>query len=188
MWTVEVADTATVPARQWKDTYGESLVHAALTHGATDSSWVAASRGVVLELTFADESDWLRFRATTAARDALDTATDAGNGFLIYTGHRKSDTPRVPEPVLATMIVRYLRQWCRWSLRTYLKWSLTGEQGWWLVYQTENAIDRLEWLADNGLTVRGRSRRGGDSYRLAPGVSLASVWQSVATGSITSAR
>jgi hypothetical protein len=184
-WTIEVTDTSAAPAQRWKDAYGEGLVRTALAQGATKSTWVAAGDGVVLELAFADEGDWLRFRATPPARAALTNAAKPPEGFLIFTGRREDDTRRAPEPVLASVVVRYLRQWYRWSLRTYLKWSLTGEQGWWLVYQTENTIDRLEWLADHGLTVRGRSRRGGDSYQLAPGVPLAQVWQAVATGCIT---
>lgn len=184
-WTIEVTDTTAAPARRWKDAYGEPLVHTALSHGALQSTWATSRGGVVLELTFADEGDWLRFRATSQARTALAAAAEPPEGFLIYTGRREGHTCKTPEPVLATVIVRYLRQWYRWSLRTYLKWSLTGEEGWWLVYQTENTIDRLEWLADNGLTVRGRSRRGGDCYRLAPGIALEHVWHAVATGTIT---
>lgn len=92
---------------------------------------------------------------------------------------------RVPEPILAEMIENYLRQWHRWSLRTFLKWSLMGDAGWWAIYQTENTIDRLEWLTDHGLVVRSRTRRGENCYRLAPGASMTSVREAVAAGRIT---
>lgn len=94
---------------------------------------------------------------------------------------------RTPEPILATMIERYLRQWNRWSLRTFLKWSLTGEEAWWFIFQAENAIDRLEWLADHGLVVRGRTRCGGDCYKLASGVPMKRVRNAVATGQLEAA-
>ncbi|MGH3151101.1 MAG: hypothetical protein ACRDOB_10260 [Streptosporangiaceae bacterium] len=184
IWTIEATGETSSSAQRWKDTHGDLLVEKALAHGAKEWAWVIHSWGVVLQLGFADESDWLRFRATAAVRAALDAAADPANGLLVYAGPDRRDANRMPEPTLATMIVRYLRQWDRWSLRTFLKWSLTGEQGWWLTYQTENTIDRLEWLTYHGLSVRGRSRRGGNCYRLAPGVPLAAVWHAVATGHI----
>ncbi|MGI8415066.1 MAG: hypothetical protein ACR2P2_02435 [Nakamurella sp.] len=50
----------------------------------------------VVELSFADEADWLRFRATPAVQAALDTAPDQVNGVWVYSGRRGSSAARVP--------------------------------------------------------------------------------------------
>ncbi len=55
-------------AQRWKDAHGERLVEAALTHDVKEWAWVTRGWGVLLELGFADESDWPRFRATAAVR------------------------------------------------------------------------------------------------------------------------
>jgi len=61
VWTIEVADAAPVAsAGSWRRAHGEWLVEAALTHGAQEWTWVVRPWGVLLELSFDDEADWLR--------------------------------------------------------------------------------------------------------------------------------
>lgn len=82
-WSIEVRDGDT-PARQWRDAWSQSLLEAAVTHGARDFIWQAEPFGVVLELGFAGTGDWDRFRhlpAVTAAIDALDPRT-----LYVYPG------------------------------------------------------------------------------------------------------
>jgi hypothetical protein len=100
-WTVEVADAEREPARRWQDAYGKQLLEAALTHGAKDWAWVQCSWGVLLELGFEDEQDWLRWRATVAVRAALDAVPDPVNGIFVYSGRGGSSgagVPRRPRP------------------------------------------------------------------------------------------
>jgi hypothetical protein len=100
-WTIEVADGASVSALRWKDWHGENLVEAAVTHGAKDWSWVTRGWGVLLEVAFPDESDWLRFRATPAVQAALDAVPDPVSGIFIYSGRGGSSgamVPRRPRP------------------------------------------------------------------------------------------
>jgi hypothetical protein len=97
-WTIEVADRSTgidgphdplaagYSARRWKESRGEALIEAALTHGAKEWNWALPRWGVVLEVSFADEADWLRFRGTAAVRAALDAVPDPVNGIYIYPG------------------------------------------------------------------------------------------------------
>lgn len=99
-WTIEVLDGA-FPAASWRRAYGERLVEAALTHGAQEWNWVARKWGVIFELAFRDEADWLRFRGTPAVQAALDGAPDPVNGLLIYAGRGGSSgagVPRRPRP------------------------------------------------------------------------------------------
>jgi hypothetical protein len=102
-WTIEVAHGAEMSALRWKDAHGERLVEAALTHGAKEWAWVTRDWGVLLELGFDDESDWLRFRATAAVQAAMDAVPDPVNGLLIYSGRGGSSAAGVvrhPRPVL----------------------------------------------------------------------------------------
>jgi hypothetical protein len=96
VWTIEVADGHTASARGWRREHGERLVEAALTHGAKEWTWVVRSWGVLLELSFADESDWLRFRRTPAVQAALDAAPDPVAGRWIYPGRGGSSASRIP--------------------------------------------------------------------------------------------
>jgi len=100
-WTIEVMDGSSSPASRWRDAYGENLVEAALTHGAQEWNWVSRAWGVLLEVGFRDEADWLRFRATPAVRAALDAVPDPVNGLLVYSGRGGSSAagvPRRPRP------------------------------------------------------------------------------------------
>src|ERR1700712_4748866 len=101
-WTIEIADGSTWSAAGWRRAYGQQLVEAAGTHSAKEWSWVDRGWGVLLELSFADEGDWLRFRSAPAVRAALDAAPDPVNGRWIYSGRGGSSgsfVPRHPRPV-----------------------------------------------------------------------------------------
>jgi hypothetical protein len=66
-----------------------------------DWRWSLPPWGVVLELGFADESDWLRFRDLPVVRAALDAVPDRISGVLIYPGRGGSQgsmVPRSPRP------------------------------------------------------------------------------------------
>jgi hypothetical protein len=108
-WTIEVENRGVEPAvgeastlalgysaQRWKDSYEEALVEAAITHGAKEWNWVFREWGVVLELGFADEADWLRFRATPGVKAALDAVPDPVNGLSVYPGRGGSSGVRVP--------------------------------------------------------------------------------------------
>jgi len=73
-----------------------------VTHGAKEWTWVVRDWGVLLEILFSDETEWLRFRGTPAVRAALDAAPDPINGRWIYSGRGGSSAamvPRRPRPV-----------------------------------------------------------------------------------------
>ena len=55
----------------------------------------------MLEVSFAEEADWLRFRGLSAVRAALDGVPDPVNGLLVYRGRGGSSgsrSPRRPRP------------------------------------------------------------------------------------------
>jgi len=100
VWTIEVANAATVAsAGSWRRAHGEWLVEAALTTGAQEWTWVVRPWGVLPELSFDDEADWLRFRATPAVQAALDAAPDPVNGMWVYSGRGAAGVPRRLRPV-----------------------------------------------------------------------------------------
>lgn len=94
-WTIEVADGQGLSAEQWQDAHGERLVEAALTNRAQEWAWVSRGWGVLLEVGFLDEADWLRFRATGAVQAALDAVPDPVNGLLVYSGRGGSSAAPV---------------------------------------------------------------------------------------------
>jgi hypothetical protein len=102
MWwmSIEVLD-GEFPATRWKDAHGSFLTEAALTHGAQEWSWLRRDWGVILEVAFATEDDWARFRALPAVQAALDAVPDPVNGLLVYPGRGGSSgrvVPRWPRP------------------------------------------------------------------------------------------
>lgn len=102
LWTIEVADGRADSAASWRRAHGERLTEAAVTHGAKEWTWVVRDWGVLLEVCFADESDWLRFRSTPAVQAALDAAPDPVRGIWVYRGRGGSDgspVPRRPRPI-----------------------------------------------------------------------------------------
>lgn len=93
-WTIEVCDAPGAAASAWQSSYDEKLVEAALTHRAQQWAWVTRPWGVVLELAFLDEADWLRFRGTPVVRAALDAVPE--HALLIYPGRGGGSGARVP--------------------------------------------------------------------------------------------
>jgi hypothetical protein len=94
-WTIEILD-GQFSADMWSAAHREHLVEAAVTHGAKDWRWVRRDWGLILELEFVDEADWLRFRATPAVRAALDAVPDPVNGLYIYSGPGGGSSARLP--------------------------------------------------------------------------------------------
>jgi hypothetical protein len=88
-------------ASSWVDSYGDSLIEAAISTGAVDWNWHRTSWGVVFELAFEDEVDWDRFRQLLIVQIALDAVPDPVGGLLIYRGRGGSSgstRPRTPKP------------------------------------------------------------------------------------------
>jgi hypothetical protein len=84
-WSIEVRD-GVLPAQRWKDGYGEALLEAAFTNGATRWEWTIMPSGVVLELGFPESAIWERFRALPVVTAALDATPDPVNGLYVYPG------------------------------------------------------------------------------------------------------
>lgn len=93
--SIEVLD-GEFPAHLWIEAHGDSLVEAALQCGVIEWRWQHFDWGVVLEIDFADESGWERFRVSTAVQAALDAVPDRFSGLLIYRGRGGSSAPLVP--------------------------------------------------------------------------------------------
>lgn len=99
--SVEVHD-GRFAAGRWADAHGDSLVENALGHGALEWRWRRFDWGVVLELCFADEEAWDRFRASPAVEAALDAVPDAVSGLRIrrgWGGGSSAREPRRPRPL-----------------------------------------------------------------------------------------
>jgi hypothetical protein len=94
-WSIEVRD-GVLPAQRWKDGYGESLLEAAITHGAKRWEWTIMPGGVLLELGFRELEDWERFRALPVVTAALDATPDPVNGLYVYPGRGGSASDRLP--------------------------------------------------------------------------------------------
>lgn len=74
-----------------------SVLHGRTEHGLRRRGGdTETDRGVVLEIDFADEAGWERFRASTAVQAALDAVPDRFSGLLIYRGKGGSSAPRMP--------------------------------------------------------------------------------------------
>jgi hypothetical protein len=100
-WSIEVFHGES-SARLWQDTYSNTLVEAAVTHGATSWEWHEHRWGVVLEVEFAEDTQWESFRGLPAVQAALDAVPDPVNGLLVYRGRgggAGSVSPRKPRPV-----------------------------------------------------------------------------------------
>jgi hypothetical protein len=82
-WSIEVRD-GLFSAHRWRDAHGPSLVEAAVTNGAQEWHWDTAVFGVVLEIGFADEEAWHRFRQLPAVIAALDAVP--GTSLYVYPG------------------------------------------------------------------------------------------------------
>jgi len=95
IWTIEVLD-GQFSASWWAESHREALIEAALTNRAHGWHWVSRDWGVVLEVEFPDETDWLRFRSTPAVQAALDGAPDPVHGVHTYRGPGGSSGVREP--------------------------------------------------------------------------------------------
>ena len=99
--SIEVLD-GEFPAHLWMEARGDALVEVALQCQVIEWRWQHFGWGTVLEIVFADEADWERFRTAPAVQAALDAVTDRVSGLLIYRGrggtsaHRE---PRRPRPL-----------------------------------------------------------------------------------------
>jgi hypothetical protein len=101
-WSIEVFDAAGMSAARWRDSYGNALVEAAITHGAYDWRWHHHSWGVLFEVGFRGEERWPSYRGLPAVCAALDAVPDPVNGLMIYPGRGGSSgrvEPRRPRPV-----------------------------------------------------------------------------------------
>ena len=102
--SIEVLD-GRFSAGLWAEAWGDFLAETALVTGALDWSWHRHSWGVVLELTFADEAAWDRFRALPSVQGALDAVPDPVSGIIVYRGRGGSAgvwEPRRPRPLLGS--------------------------------------------------------------------------------------
>src|ERR1700744_3329524 len=88
-------------ARQWRSSYEDALIEAAVARGALNWAWHEHRTGVVLELEFRDDETWEAYRSLPAVRAALDAAPDPVNGLIVYRGRggaSGSRWPRRPGP------------------------------------------------------------------------------------------
>jgi hypothetical protein len=83
--TVEVVD-GEFPASEWRRSYQDALIEAALTHGVDTWEWHVTPWGVVLELLFDTDEQLDRFRALPGIRAALDAVPDRAHGLIVYRG------------------------------------------------------------------------------------------------------
>jgi hypothetical protein len=93
--SIEVLDGG-FPAWVWAEAHGDGLIEAALQCRVIEWRWHRFTWGTVLELEFADETDWELFRASTAVQAALDAVPDRFTGLLIYRGRGGASAPREP--------------------------------------------------------------------------------------------
>lgn len=101
-WSVEVFDSAALPAARWQDAHGNALTEAAITHGAYQWHWHEHSWGVLFEIAFRSDEQWSVFRELPGVRAALDAVPDPVNGLMVYPGRGGSSgrvRPRRPRPV-----------------------------------------------------------------------------------------
>jgi hypothetical protein len=93
--SIEVLD-GEFSARLWVEAHGDSLIEAALHHGVIEWNWRHFHWGSVLEVEFAGEDAWERFRVSPAVVAALDAVPDRVSGLLIYRGRGGTSAPREP--------------------------------------------------------------------------------------------
>ncbi|MFN2608752.1 MAG: hypothetical protein ABR511_12825 [Acidimicrobiales bacterium] len=93
--SIEVLDGG-YPASLWAEAHIDVLIETAVLAGALDWNLHHLRWGVVLELSFADEETWDRFRAHPAVGAALDVVPNPVHGLLVYRGWGGSSSPREP--------------------------------------------------------------------------------------------
>ncbi|WP_329131072.1 hypothetical protein OG552_09105 [Streptomyces sp. NBC_01476] len=100
-WSIEILDAehAVIPAASWRDAYAQTLAESLVTNGAAGWKWFEHSWGVVLEVAFTKERDWLLWKSLPGTQAALDAVPDPLSGLLIHRGHGGASgtyVPRVP--------------------------------------------------------------------------------------------
>lgn len=120
MWfSIEVLDGAE-SATVWSEAHRDALIESALLNRATDWNWHRHTWGVVLELAFADEAAWERFRELPAVKAALDTVPDPVSGLIMYRGRGGSAgtvSPRRPKPLSGAGSAALPLPWDLWDDR-----------------------------------------------------------------------
>ena len=100
-WSIEVFSGEKLAASAWRYSYEDALTEAAVTHGALYWDWYDSQYGVVFEVCFATDEQWVEFRALTSVKGALDAVPDPESGLLIYRGRggaAGARDPRKPRP------------------------------------------------------------------------------------------
>jgi hypothetical protein len=97
-WSMEILDAerAEISAAAWRDAYAQTLAESLVTNGAASWKWFEHSWGVVLEVAFADERDWLHWKSLPGTRAALDAVPDPLTGLLVHRGHGGTSGSYVP--------------------------------------------------------------------------------------------
>jgi hypothetical protein len=116
-FSVEVLDGAS-SAALWSEAYGDALVESAILTGASEWNWHRHSWGVVLELEFADQDAWDRFRAVASVQAALDAVPDPLTGLLVYQGRGGSAGTRAPRsrrPLIGSGSAALPLPWALWD-------------------------------------------------------------------------
>lgn len=94
-YSIEVFD-AEFSARSWMESHGDELIYLAQLYGTSDWNWHHHRWGLVLELEFADEFAWERFREAPGARAALEKVPDPMFGLIFHRGRGGSAGSRLP--------------------------------------------------------------------------------------------
>ncbi|MYS21876.1 MULTISPECIES: hypothetical protein [unclassified Streptomyces] len=99
-WSIEILDAehADISAAAWRDAYGHLLAESLVTNGAASWEWFEHSWGVLLEVAFADERQWLDWKSLPGTQAALDAVPDPLTGLLVHRGHGGSSGSYVPRP------------------------------------------------------------------------------------------
>ena len=98
-FSIEVLDGGACSAAGWAEAFGDSLITEALFDGASNWDWHRHSWGTVLEVEFADEAAWSRFRDSLSVLTALDAVPDPVTGLIIYKGRGGSAGGREPRRI-----------------------------------------------------------------------------------------
>jgi hypothetical protein len=107
-------------------------LESAFLAGATDWNWHRHTWGVVLELSFADEADWERFRNLPAVQAALDAVPDPLSGLIMYRGRGGSSssmTPRKPKPLAGSGSAALPLPWELWDVNESTVFSPLSPDG-----------------------------------------------------------
>ncbi len=115
--SLEVLDGAS-SASIWSEAYGDALVESAILSGAVEWNWHKHTWGVVLELAFADDEAWDRFRALASVQAALDAVPDPLTGLIVYRGRGGSagtSEPRTHRPLSGSGSAALPLPWDIWQ-------------------------------------------------------------------------